>query len=292
VRRPPARCRVTATSALRAAPTLALALALATVLAACGSSGPKRSAAPAVRAANPAITAAPTTTLPADQAKQRSEPYWVGVADLKGTGDTTTDPLTIPPGAIQWRVTFHCQKAPFAMVALRQSGEALKRPLADGASCGQEGKGFAAEAGTFRLKVTTPGTWDAKVEQQVDTPLVEPPLPAMATTPPVATAAVYSVDKKGEGSARLFRLPDGSWVIRLENFYVTVNSDLELRLSPLVTPHSTDDIAKAPYAEVGPLKATVGSMNYPVPADVDPTKYRSIVIWCEITRNAYAAAAL
>ncbi len=33
-------------------------------------------------------------------------------------------------------------------------------------------------------------------------------------------------------------------------------------------------------------------MNYEVPKDVDVTKFKSIVIWCEITRNAYAAASI
>lgn len=38
------------------------------------------------------------------------------------------------------------------------------------------------------------------------------------------------------------------------------------------------------------LKATVGNMNYEIQRDVDVSRYKSIVIWCEITRNAYAAA--
>jgi hypothetical protein len=33
-------------------------------------------------------------------------------------------------------------------------------------------------------------------------------------------------------------------------------------------------------------------MNYEIPKDVDVSKYQSIVIWCEITRNAYAAASI
>jgi hypothetical protein len=33
-------------------------------------------------------------------------------------------------------------------------------------------------------------------------------------------------------------------------------------------------------------------MNYEIPRDIDVSKYQSIVIWCEITRNAYAAASI
>ena len=43
---------------------------------------------------------------------------------------------------------------------------------------------------------------------------------------------------------------------------------------------------------IAPLKATVWSMNYEVPRDIDISKYQSIVIWCEITGNAYPAASI
>ena len=36
----------------------------------------------------------------------------------------------------------------------------------------------------------------------------------------------------------------------------------------------------------------MGSMNYELPKDLDLDQFRSLVIWCEITRNAYAAADL
>jgi len=67
---------------------------------------------------------------------------------------------------------------------------------------------------------------------------------------------------------------------------------LELRLSELASPRTTEEAAKAPFKVVAPLKATVGTMNYEVPKDIDVSKYSSIVIWCEITRNAYAAASI
>jgi len=236
------------------------------------------------------VTAAPTTKAAAGV--RRSEPYWVAVADLNGTGPTTTKQFSIDGNALQWRVTYHCQTAPFNAVAVKGTGEALKRPVADAAACGAEGKGYAAEKGTFTVKVTTGGAWDMKVEQQVDTALVEPVAPVMGTAPVLLSANVYGVDRQGEGTAKVYKLADGSQVIRLEDFFVTVNSDLELRLSPLPNPKTTDEIAAAPFVTVAPLKATLGSMNYPVPANVDLSGYKSIVIWCEITRNAYAAAAL
>jgi hypothetical protein len=269
-------------------------MAMAMAMAACSggsSDGASRAAAPATRADSGPVTAPPTTKAPPGQ-ERRSEPYWVPVTDLKGTGPSTTEAFTIVGNALQWRGTYHCQTAPFSALPVKESGEPLRRPLADAAACGAEGKGFVSEAGRFTIKIDTRGTWDIKVEQQVDTPLVEPLTTALAEALPAATATVHGVDKEGEGTAKLFRLPDGTKVIRLEDFSTTINSDLELRLSPLADPRTTNDIAAAPFVTVAPLKATIGSMNYTVPADVDLSQYHSIVIWCEITRNAYAAASL
>ena len=81
-------------------------------------------------------------------------------------------------------------------------------------------------------------------------------------------------------------------MIRLEDFFVSINSDLEIRLSEVPDPKTTDQAVSAPFKVVAPLKATVGNMNYEVPKDIDVSKYKSIVIWCEITRNAYAAATI
>lgn len=41
-----------------------------------------------------------------------------------------------------------------------------------------------------------------------------------------------------------------------------------------------------------PSRPPSANMNYEVPANVDLSRYKSIVIWCEITRNAYAAASI
>lgn len=270
----------------------AFVLAVALLAGACSASSTRRAVAPPTRPDAGPVIASPTTKASPNQAKHKSEPYWVAVAALAGTGPTTTQPLSIDANALQWRITYDCQTAPFRAVALNDSGGALKRPLGDSAACGAEGKGFASEPGTYTLRIDTPGAWELKVEQQVDSPLIESLDPALAGAQPAMTATLYGVDRQGEGTANVYRLPDGSQVIRLEDFYVTINSDLELRLSPLSAPKTTDEIAAAPFVTVAPLKATVGAMNYPVPASIDVSAYHSIIIWCEITRNAYAAASL
>ena len=278
--------------------TAAGAAVLALTLAACGGGGDSDSAGTQTVNTRPG---APSTTgvgvnfdTPPSSAPgtRKSQPYWSPVTTLEGTGNQTSRSFTIDPGALQWRVSWHCESAPFTIVSVNAAGQESRRKLADALTCPKDGEGFAADKGGQTLKVTTGGPWKATVEQQIDTPLIEPAPAGLTAAKVLGTAKVYNVDREGQGTAKIYELANGTRLIRLEDFFVSINSDLELRLSELPNPKTTDDAVKAPWKLVAPLKATVGTMNYEVPRDIDVAKYKSIVIWCEITRNAYAAATI
>jgi hypothetical protein len=276
---------------------LAAAAVLAVLASACGGGdGDSTGAAPvATRPSAPPTTGAGVnfdTPPPSVPGTRRSSPYWTPLATIEGRGNTTSKTFTVAGGALQWRISWHCETAPFTVVSVNGSGQGSRRKLADALSCPNDGEGFSIEKGTQSIKVTTAGAWKATVEQQIDDPLVEPVPAGLASARMIGTAAVYNVDREGQGTARIYELPNGTRMIRLEDFFVSINSDLELRLSEAPNPRTTDEAVKASWKLVAPLKATVGSMNYEIPADVDVSKYQSIVIWCEITRNAYAAASI
>lgn len=225
---------------------------------------------------------------------RRSQPYWATVADLSGTGGATAKPFTIEPTALQWRMTFHCQTGMFSATGATAGGEALRRPLAANARCGPsaEGSAFSGELGTIAVTVVATGPWDAKIEQQVDGPLVEPVTAALAAGQVVATGQFAPLDREGEGTVRIYRLADGSQVVRLENFYTSINPDLGLMLSSLPSPRTSAELPAAPGVEIALLKATLGSMNYAVPAGVDATTYKSVAIWSERAKSAFTVASL
>ncbi len=275
--------------------TAAGAAVLALTLAACGGGDSDSAGTQTVNTrpgATPTTGAGATFDSPPSSAPgtRKSQPYWSPVATLDGTGNATTKSFTVDAGALQWRVSWHCESAPFTIVSVNAAGQESRRKLADALTCPKDGEGFAADKGAQTLKVTTGGPWKATVEQQIDTPLIEPAPAGLAGAKVLGTAKVYNVDREGQGTAKIYELANGSRLIRLEDFFVSINSDLELRLSEGPNPKTTDDAVKAPFKVVAPLKATVGTMNYEVPKDIDVSKYKSIVIWCEITRNAYAAA--
>lgn len=230
----------------------------------------------------PAAATAPSSTV------LRSQPWWQGVTTAEGSGSMSSPGFSIGADAIQWRVESTCQTG---RLLARVPGVA--RPVLD-VACPASATGYSTRKGSVSLEVTADGPWQIRVDQQVDVPLVEPPLPAM-TAPgavTVATGSVYRVDQVGMGTATVYRLPDASYALRLEDFFVTPNTDLELQLSPLEAPRTTEEVTDARSGTIASLDVTAGAMNFRVPPGLDPTQYKSLVIWCELTRNAYAAVSL
>jgi len=236
------------------------------------------------RVAGPATedaAAAPATAL-------RSEPWWQDVTSLDGTATTTSSPFEIGRDAIQWRVRWSC---PTGHLMVRVPDQA--RPVVD-ADCGKGGTGYATRTGPLRLDVTAIGAWHLDVQQQIDTPLIEPSTPAMtaAGSTTVGTGSFYNIDKTGTGTVTIYHQVDGRYSLRLDDFFVSPNVDLQLRLSTLGAPHSSQEFNGAPSELVQTMDVTAGSLNYALPDGLDPTRFRSVVIWCPPVTSAYAAATL
>ncbi len=235
------------------------------------------------------VAGAPTQdTVAAAPTSLRSSPWWQDLTTLDGSGTMTSASFTIPSGAIQWRVKWTCDTGHLVVRVPKQV-----RPVVDGA-CPGGTEGYSVQKGLQTVQVTADGPWHLQIAQQVDVPLVEPPLPAMtaagATT--VGTGTFYNIDKTGMGKVTIYHQADGRYSARLEDFFVSPNVDLELRMSTLDAPHSSQEFSNAPNEIVATMDVTAGSVNYVFPDGVDPGKYKSIVVWCVPIKSAYAAATL
>ncbi len=232
---------------------------------------------------------APTaTTVVPQKTVLRSQPWWQGVTTLSGVGPMTAPAFAVADGAVQWRLKWTCQEGRLTVTAPGRS-----RPVVDD-KCPATGIGYGTPTGSVSLTVQAEGPWQMQVDQQVDVPLDEPPLPAMTApgTLRVSSGAFYRIDQTGMGTVTLYRLIDGTYALRLENFFVTANSELEVKLSPLEEPKSSDQFLSAPSVLVAPLEVTTGSLNFTLPPDIDPSQYKSVVIWCRLINSAYSAATL
>lgn len=97
---------------------------------------------------------------------------------------------------------------------------------------------------------------------------------------------------KGTGQATLYELPDGSHVVRFEDFRTTNGPALVVYLSAHPAPAKAADVADNDYLSLGKLKGNVGNQNYRVPADAEIGAYKSVVIWCELFGVLFSPAPL
>ena len=97
---------------------------------------------------------------------------------------------------------------------------------------------------------------------------------------------------KGSGEATIYRSPDGSRLLRLENFSVTNGPNLHVILTPHSGPDSSGEVKSPGYVDLGRLKGNKGDQNYPIPDDVDVDSQMSVVIYCVPFSVVFSVATL
>ena len=112
-----------------------------------------------------------------------------------------------------------------------------------------------------------------------------------AAAPPAAPTTLASGAFKGtddfhfgRGTATIFEVAPGRYHLRLDDFSVRNGPDLYVYLSPDRGGYADDAL------ELGKLKATDGSFGYDLPTGVDPTSFRSAIIWCKQFSHLFAVA--
>lgn len=226
-----------------------------------------------------------------EEDRAKAAPRWRELETIHGTGEAEQR-LAIPGESIQWRVRWRCA----GRGALRMTTDPPQPdggPVASG-RCGASGIGEATRGGRVVLTVRTRGRWSAVVEQQVDSPIEEPPLQAM-TAPGsrlLARGEFEDMERSGEGVVRLHRLDDGRLGLRFEDFRTTASSDLEVWVAPGRRPETSAAALERRHRSVAFLKATAGPQNYVLPSGIRPRDVGSVVLWCEPLNVAYASATL
>jgi hypothetical protein len=137
-------------------------------------------------------------------------------------------------------------------------------------------------------------------EAVVSNPTVAPVVEAQPTTQPSTTSTeqillrgnFYNLVHLSSGEAAVYQLTDGSRILRLQNFSVDNGPDLYVYLVPVDPVPSTSGTEIAGYYSLGSLKGNVGDQNYEIPADLDLSQYKSVVIWCQAFAVPFSAAPL
>jgi hypothetical protein len=130
-----------------------------------------------------------------------------------------------------------------------------------------------------------PGRTDGPAPDPTATPR---PTPTPWVAAPARSGAFRGTDDFhfARGRATLVERAPGEWTIRLDDFSVRNGPDLFVYLSPDARDYADGAI------EVARLKATDGSFNVPLPARIDPTEMRSVLIWCKQFSHLFGWATL
>lgn len=98
---------------------------------------------------------------------------------------------------------------------------------------------------------------------------------------------------KGTGSATIYLGPDGSRLLRLEDFKVTNGPELHVVLSPYGGLDEDRSRLMAPgWIDLGKLKGNIGNQNYSIPDGVDIGIHNSVTIWCKPFNVIFSVAVL
>jgi len=115
----------------------------------------------------------------------------------------------------------------------------------------------------------------------------QPTQPTASPAPAPPTPAIF-VSKNHPTSGKALYLASGDQrFVRFEDFETDNGPDVVVYLSTRDV--SVDDVG-TDYLDLGELKGNVGNQNYAIPAGVDLSKYKSVVVWCRRFSVAFGAA--
>ena len=142
--------------------------------------------------------------------------------------------------------------------------------------------------------------WKLFVDERVDEAPPVPTIAEAAAAPPsgpvvLGRGQLISHEHRSSGSVVVYRLADGSRVLRLEDLNTSNGPALHVWLAdaPVIEGSAGwgvfDD---GRYVDLGALKGNIGSSNYPIPPEVDLAALPSVSIWCARFHVSFAATRL
>ncbi|GGU35818.1 DM13 domain-containing protein [Lentzea flava] len=107
----------------------------------------------------------------------------------------------------------------------------------------------------------------------------------------VATGEWRSLEHATTGRASLIELPGGGHSVQFASLNTSDGPDLYVYLSPHPSSSAEKTFGEG-FTSLGKLKGNRGDQVYEIPAGVDVSSIRSVVIWCQRFSAGFAVAPL
>src|SRR5580693_8939483 len=106
------------------------------------------------------------------------------------------------------------------------------------------------------------------------------PVANPSATQPVESGVFYGIAHPTEGTATVYRMQDGTRMLRFTNFRTSNGPNVHVYL--VAADDAKDETAlNASFIDLGPIKGNIGDQNYDLSASMDLSKYRAVSIWCK-----------
>jgi hypothetical protein len=102
----------------------------------------------------------------------------------------------------------------------------------------------------------------------------------------------YSILHPTEGTATIYRLVDGTRVLRFTGFRTSNGPDVHVYMVAAEDAKDIATVQQAGFIDLGVIKGNVGDQNYTLSSELDLSKYRAVSIWCKRFSVNFGAAAL
>jgi hypothetical protein len=120
------------------------------------------------------------------------------------------------------------------------------------------------------------------------------PAQAQGAVTPISTGRFMGEVHKTTGRATIYKLADGTRLLRLTDFSTSNGPQLHVLL---VDGENTDvakdlSLASVKNVDLGDLKGNQGDQSYQLPGDVDLQKFNNVTIYCERFHANFGSASL
>ncbi len=216
---------------------------------------------------------AATATVPEGMEREEVEEI------LSGFSKVETEVMETMPAPAQIDVSAAmASEEPGAMEEVAVLTPARRDALEEGMAMAMK----ATESGSMEEATAMTGEAMAMMEEAIEESEMAMQPAAANEVQAVAMGSFKDADAfhRGSGTATIYRTPDGSEVLRLENLEVTNGPALHVVLSTHPDPERSQQVKQEGYVDLGDLKGNRGNQNYPIPAGVDTSIHKSVVIYC------------
>jgi hypothetical protein len=128
-------------------------------------------------------------------------------------------------------------------------------------------------------------------------PVNNPPVNNLPTGEPVTLSSgnLFEITSghPTSGTAKLIKLVDGTFIVRLENLQTVGGPDVHVWASEGTNLTNSGTVGASAYTDLGKIKSTNGNQNYDLKLSVEEVaKVKSVIIWCQSFSVAFGGAAL